>query len=112
MDRFLILKDLVSFTKPINELSSMLSQLGWDYEGQPFIVNGSEIKSVLKRFMSGECTAQELEDWANLLESREDLEFEKGRFEAIENVIDCLANPVLQGEITLSSCEDLLSSLD
>lgn len=112
MDRFLILKDLVSFNKPVNELSNMVSQLDWDYDGQPFIVKASEIKNALKRFLAGECTTQELEDWANLLECREDLEFEEGRLEAIENVIDCLANPVLQGEITLSSCEDLLSSLD
>ena len=112
MDHFSILKDLVSFSKPINELSNMLSQLDWDYEGQPFIVNASEIKSALKRFLAGECTAQELEDWANLVECREDLEFEEKQFEAIENVIDCLANPVLQGEITPASCEDLLGSLD
>ncbi len=99
MDRFLILKDLVAFSKPIDELSSMLSQLDWDYEGQPFIVDASEIKSALKRFLAGGCTAQELEDWANLIECREDLEFEEQKFEAIENVIDCLANPVLQEEI-------------
>lgn len=68
----------------------MLSQLTLDYEGQPFVVNSAEIKGVLKRFLVGEFTAQELEDWANLIECREDMKFEKQRFEAIENIIDCL----------------------
>jgi hypothetical protein len=112
MDRFVILKDLVAFSKPINELSDDLSKLDWDYEGQPLTVRASQIQGVLKYFLAGECTAKELEDWANLIECREDLEFEKQRYEPIENVIDCLANPILQGEITTASCEALLSSLD
>ena len=111
MDRLSVLKDLVAFNKSINELSSMLSQLSWDYDGRPLVVHSSEIKIVLERFLSGDCSAKELEDWANLLECREDLELEEQKFEAIENVIDCLANPVLQGEITTTSCEALLTSL-
>lgn len=112
MDRFLVLRNLVTFGKSIDELSDMLSQLSWDYENQPFVVKSSEVKIVLERFLSGERSAKELEDWANLIECREDLEFEEQGFEAIENIIDCLANPVLQGKITTASCEALLASLD
>jgi len=110
--RFSILRDLVAFSKPIHELSGILSQLDWDYEGEPLIVTASEVKSVLKRFLAGECSAQDIEAWANLLELREDLQFEEHKLEAIENVIHCLANPVLQGEITPDLCESLLGSLD
>ena len=111
MNRFSVLKDLVSFSKPIDELSNMLSQLSWDYDGEPFIVNSIDVKSVLERFLDGRCTAKDLEDWANLIECREDLELEEHKFEELENVIDCLANPTLQGEITTASCKNLLASL-
>lgn len=112
MDRLAILKNLVSFSKPVSELSEMLSQLEWDYEEQPLIVNASDIRSVIERFLVGEYTAKELEDWANLIECREDLEFEKMCLEAIESAIDSLANPALQGEITLESCRSILTSLE
>lgn len=112
MNRIDVLRDLVSFSKPVDVLSTALSKFDWDYEGQPLIVTGLEIKPVLKRFLAGEFTADELEMWANLIEGREDLEFEEQKYKLIEHVIYCLANPVLQGEITFESCKNLLSTLD
>lgn len=111
MNRFDALKDLVAFTKPVSVLVDSLSKLDWDYEGQPLIVMASQIREVLKRFLSGEYSAQELEDWANLIECREDLEFEEKKHEEIANVIYYLANPVLEGEITADSCKALIASL-
>jgi len=32
---------------------------------------------MLKRFLAGECSAKELEGWANLIELREDIELEE-----------------------------------
>lgn len=96
MNRFDVLRDLVTFSQPVNVLSNSLSNFYWDYEGQPLIVTSSEIQSVLKRFLAGEYTAEELETWANLIEGREDLEFEEQKHKLIEHVIYCLANPALQ----------------
>lgn len=112
MDRFDVLRNLVAFSKPVDVLSSNLSKCDWDYEGDPLVVAASDMKAVLNRFLVGERTAEELESWANLIECREDLEFEEQQHEAIENVIYCLANPALQGEITPDSCRELLATLD
>ena len=112
MNRFVVLGDLVAFNKPVTVLSASLSNFDWDYDEQPLVIKASQIQSVLKRFIAGEFTVQELEDWANLIECREDLEFEEVKHEAIETAIECLANPVLQGEITIASCKALLNSLD
>lgn len=112
MNRFDVLRDLVAFNKPTSVLSDSLSKFDWDHEGQPLIVTASEIREVLKRFLEGEHSAQALEDWANLIECREDLEFENKWCEEIANVIYCLANPVLEGEITVDLCKALKASLD
>ena len=112
MDRFDVLRDLVAFNKPVSVLADSLSKFDWDYGGKPLIVMASQIQEVLKRFLAGECTAQELEDWANLIECREDLEFEEKRHEEIANVIYCLANPVLEGEVIADSCKALITTLD
>jgi hypothetical protein len=111
MDRFDVLKDLISFSRPVTELAENLSKFDWDYDGEPFIIRASQMRSILERFLEGELTAKELEDWANLLEGREDLDFETEKHDAIENIIYCLANPTLQGEITARSCKTLLGTL-
>ena len=82
--------------------------MNWDYDGEPVVLRGVQVESVLLRFLAGELNAVELEDWANLIEGREDIIFEAEREDTIEDVIYCLANPVLQGEINNSLCEKLL----
>lgn len=112
MDRFEVLINLVAFSKPVDDLTSDLSNFDWDYDGDPLIVTASDMKLLLNRFLVGERTAEELEAWANLIEGREDLEFEDQQSEAIENVVYSLANPVLQGAITPEFCKELLATLD
>ena len=112
MNRSDILRNLLEFNKPVSALTASLSKLDWDYKGQPLIVMAFQIQEVLKRFLAGEYSAQEIEDWANLIECREDLEFEVNKQEKIANVIHCLANPVLEGEITTDSCKAYIASLD
>lgn len=112
MNRFDLLRDLITFNKPISVLDEGLSKLGWDYDGKPLLVTAKQIQEILKRFLAGEFSAQELEDWANLVECREDLEFEEKKQDEIANVIHCLANPVLEGSITDDSCKVLIGTLD
>lgn len=112
MRRFKILSDLISFKEPIAVLSERLKTLGWDYEGPGFYVKSSEIRGVLNRFVSGEISVDELEEWANLIECREDLQFEDAKSEQIDHVIFLLANPALEGQIDYASCKKLINSLD
>ncbi|WP_409523498.1 hypothetical protein [Nitrincola sp. MINF-07-Sa-05] len=111
MSRVKVLTDLLEFSKPIGMLSDNLSTLDWDYEGAPLIIYSSQVKNVIERFFSGEITAKELEEWANLIECREDLDFEDEKREELENVINCLANPALEGEISDASCKKLYFTL-
>lgn len=111
MDRLKVLQDLIAFKQPTYILSGNLSKFDWDYDGQPMILKITHIKEVLKRFLAGEFSSKELEDWANLIECREDIELEEHKRDEIKNVIHCLANPTLQGEITTHSCEALLNKL-
>ncbi|MDZ7923837.1 MAG: hypothetical protein U5M23_07190 [Marinagarivorans sp.] len=112
MNRLEVLKQVIAFDRPVDDLALALSQFEWDYEGQPLIIHGSHIRSILNKFLAGEVNAKELENWANLIECRDDLEFDEGQREVLENIIYCLANPMLQGELTISFCENLLGDLD
>ncbi len=111
MDRFEVLNDLVCFNKPVNVLLKNLSQFDWDYDNEPLVLQTFQVRQVLEGFLSNKYSAKELEGWANLIECREDIDFQESKREEIEEIIDILANPILQGEITHQSCEELLKQL-
>ena len=110
-NRLELLTDLVAFNKPIKILADGLSKFDWDYEEQPLIISASQVQDILQRFLDGEFSAKELEEWANIIECREDLEFEEKKHREIENIIYCLANPSLQGEINPTLCKNLFNTL-
>ena len=111
MNRIKVLKELVTFGKPVTVLSNSLSKFEWDYDGDPLVVEASQIQVVLEGFIDGNYSSEDLEGWANLIEGREDLEYEEQHHRSIETIIHSLANPVLEGEITEQSCRELLSIL-
>lgn len=112
MTRLNALRDLVEFSKPLHKISQSLSHFSWDFEGEPLVIEQVHIQLVLNRFIKGDCTAIELEEWANLIECREDLEFPNDADETLNNIIHQLANPALHGELTLAHCTCLLESLN
>lgn len=112
MNRLLVLKELVEFSKPVKELKQNLSSFDWDFEGEPLIVYATSIRKVLERFISENCSANDLYDWANLIECREDLEFEESTYQALDSIINHLANPSLYGELTPASCVELIELLN
>jgi hypothetical protein len=111
IDRIKVLTDLVSFSEPLNILSNELAELDWEYEGEPFVIRAMKIIEVLQRYISGKIKSMEIEEWANLIECREDLEFEEDKRDMLENTIYRLANPVLEGAITPEICRKLIITL-
>lgn len=108
MSRQYILKNLVEFSKPIVELTNDLSSLTWDYDGKPFVIHTNQVLEVLNRYISGNLSSEEIESWANLIECREDINFEKGKQVILEKIIYQLANPVLEGKITPNLCKEMI----
>lgn len=96
-----ILQELVAFSQPLEFIAKEISQLEWDYDGKPFIIKPIHIVNVLNRFLFGDLTAKEVEDWANMIECREDLEYEKYNPEQLDKIIYELANPSIEGQLTL-----------
>jgi len=110
-ERLKTVSSLVAFSKPLKEISHELSQFDWDYEGEPLIVTSDVIIEVLRRYTSGEINEKEVEDWANLIECREDIAFEEEKEDELENVIYRLANPILEEPLSEKLCERFIAIL-
>lgn len=88
--------------------------MGWDSpDGEVAHLLPSHIIFILQQYLSDRMSEQEVEDWANLLEVREDITF--GAVEDEDTVIDVihiLANPVLEGPLTQMRAQRLVALLE
>ena len=109
MDRHAILSSLIQFDAPLAALRAALAQISWDAD--PVItLTRRDIAAVLTRFKSREIDSAAVEEWANLVECREDIRFEAGHEMIIANAIHDLANPELRGRLA-ATAPAVLSSL-
>ena len=91
-----ILLDLVHFKNNIDTLKNMLSQIGFDSEIELVSMSRDNIVEILQRSLDKKISFLELEEWANLIECREDIGFED---EKTQEIIFKLANPYLYGKL-------------
>lgn len=95
-DEIGILLDLIHFKNNIDTLRNMLSQIGFDSETELVSMSRDNIVEILQRSLDKKISFLELEEWANLIECREDIDFED---EKTQEMIFKLANPYLYGEL-------------
>ena len=69
------------------------------------------IRCYLNRYISGELAKDDVEGRANLIECREDIEFEVSKEGDLENTIYRLANPDLEWEVNQELCRKLINEL-
>jgi len=87
-----LLQALLTFDEPLNLIAQELAQFEWDHEGEPVLVAPLHIVSILNRFLSNQLNAKQVEEWANMIECREDLDYESENQKQLEQVIYELAN--------------------
>jgi hypothetical protein len=98
MSRLAVLSSLIQFDAPLADLRSAPAALDWDSDPVA-VLTRRNIVSVLQRFATGEIDADAVEAWANLVECREDIQFEPQHERAVADAIHDLANPILQGRL-------------
>lgn len=93
------------------ESGALRAAYPWDAEEPLVVLTPVHLARVLSRYMQGEITAQELEDWANAIESREDIAYETAHKAPLAQAIYQLANPLLTQPITPVSIQQLFATL-
>lgn len=100
MDRRSILSAIIRLEPRLRDLEASLADLTWDAE--PVVtLTRSDIAVILDRYSRGDVDAVTVGEWANIVECREDIQFEPGHEEVILQAIYELANPELRGELSL-----------
>ena len=112
IDRYVMLRDLVGFAKPISELRGLLGTFKWDFDGIPLTMTRRHLRDVIERYMKGEISAQDIEDWANLIEGREDMTFESRDDNLLSEIVYELANPELTEELSYQRAKEIVDLLN
>ena len=91
-----ILLNFINFTKDISAIKSDLAKIGFNSESELVRITKNTIANILNSVIDKEISYDLLEEWANLIECREDIGYED---EILQEIIFELANPCLYGEI-------------
>jgi hypothetical protein len=94
-DRVALINSLLEFSTPLINIFEKLKKISWDYDGYGVELKQSHLSSVLQRYVAGDLSATDIEDWANSIEGRDDIRFETSNEQLFEEIIYELANPIL-----------------
>lgn len=111
INRLGLVEDLLKISKPLHKIVAQLATLSWDYEGDFVTFKRTHVFSVLERYRLNQFSAEEVEYWANQIESREDIVFEEGWEQEIGEVIYQLANPALTRHLNQEKSQSMLVEL-
>ena len=106
MNRVDALEEIVTFGLHRNEAFLELVNYPFDSELELIKINNEILITVLKKYISNLISSNELEEWANFIECRDDINYEE-----VEGYIYALANPELMGEVSTKSISKMLQIL-
>lgn len=105
------LQNLVAFNTDIETLKKALKPFSWDSDSELVTLTREHIRKTLIRYLENTLTEPQLEDWANTIEGRDDIGFELGHENMIQEVICRLANPLITQPITHENVKNHLEVL-
>ncbi len=89
-----------------------LGSFGWDWAGEPLLtLKREDLLRIIDRFLAAEITAEQLQEWAENLEVREDVAFDEDEKELLDDVFFRLATPFINEPLTIESVNRLKNIL-
>jgi hypothetical protein len=109
-DRRELVQALVRYELPIEPVLEELASIEWDSE--PLVVlHARDVLAILDRFLTMELTADQVTDWADRLEVRDDVELEPSYSAQIREWIFQLANPNLRRDVSTQVVQELRTEI-
>ncbi len=105
--RKMILTKLIEGSIPPTVAEAELKKFSWDSEVTEVILTRVHLRHILSLYLADRVSAVQLESWANAIEGREDIGFEAGYEDRLNEAIHQLANPLLTSPITVETITEL-----
>jgi hypothetical protein len=108
-ERASLLRSLISIGRPVSDIVSDLRQFPWDSKLPLVQLSPSNALSIMRRYESGQLSNTEVEEWANAIEGRDDIDI--ARHPSLRELIFQLANPTLTQPLTPELARDWIKRL-
>lgn len=108
-ERLSAVRCLIAMQDTLSNCRRRLAEFPWDFDGQAAVLKRSDVEAVLQSYLGGQITSGELEEWADLLELREDIDYEEGHDLWLNFVIWSLSDQQLNGPINPAAILSLLA---
>ncbi|HEU5047077.1 MAG TPA: hypothetical protein VFT64_04455 [Rickettsiales bacterium] len=95
----------------LRDVTAALQQFPWDCNEPLVTLTRPLIESILSRYVHSELTSADVEEWANLVEGRDDIKFEPGNEDTVGAIMHELANPFLTEPLTQKRAEFLIQTV-
>ncbi|MDD5262307.1 MAG: hypothetical protein PHD76_10725 [Methylacidiphilales bacterium] len=107
-----ILQELVRYKKPTGPLMLELNSFGWDWLGEPLLIlKNEDLLYIIDRFLADQITAAQLQEWAENLEAREDVAFDKKEETLLDDVFFRIATPFINEPLTKETAQKMRDEL-
>jgi hypothetical protein len=107
-----VLESLIELKGDLRTIRASLASFPFDHPEEEVTLTTDHVRTVLERFIDSQLSEQDVEDWANIVEGRDDIGYDEKSKETLIELVFVLANPVLNGSLDLGKARDLLRQLD
>ena len=101
--------DLLELRRPLPAILGELSALSWDCDELLVTLRPAHVVAVLQRYLSGDLSSAEVENWADAVELRDGISADPD--DPAAQAIHELANPLITRPLSMHSASDLVASL-
>lgn len=109
-DRENAVKALVEYSNSLALIREKLEGFPWDYQGDTVKLSQGHIINVLNRYLNGTLSTSDIEEWAELIEGRDDISFVEESENWIAETLYELANPYLTELLTPERAQAIIKS--
>lgn len=106
-----LLRLLIAGSAPSRDVARRLAAFGWDSDRELVVLTRDDAVSLLERYLRGELDAASVEEWAEVIEGRDDVGYQAGSEDLLATLVFELANPDISGPLTPGVATDLAERL-
>jgi hypothetical protein len=103
------LTDLIQVNGPVADCAATVRSFPWDHDEDLYTIGRPDARAALAKFTAGEISADELLQWAEAIECREDVGFTD---DLVSKLIFALATPEINEPISPESIAAWQTRLD
>ncbi|MBS4753965.1 hypothetical protein KG112_14220 [Nocardioides sp. zg-ZUI104] len=92
-----LLQDAIALRIPPASASSRLKVFSWDVDEELVTLTLGDVRGVVERYLAGDLSDDGIGDWAEFIESRDDIGYEPRHRDLLADLIFELATPEIFG---------------